>query len=76
MSNWVDEWVIMTGWGHDKAWFVDGEGLCEESWSLVLSSSREIQLWSPDFQPVSGSLGPKGREVSEDEGEAEENFLC
>ena len=37
---------------------------------------KEIQLWSPGFQPVSRSLDLGGTGVSEDQGETEGNFQC
>lgn len=62
----------MAGWSPDEAWFVDGE----EAVPGRGFQFKEIQLWSPYFQPVSRSLDLKGTEVSEDQGETEGNFQC
>lgn len=62
------------GLRHDKVLFVDGERLCEGTCKALLVQGKPCPGPQIASLLLEDSMGPKGKGVSEDGGDAEENF--
>lgn len=62
------------GLSYDKALFVDGERLCEDTCKVLVVQGKYYSGPQITNLLVEDSMSPKGKGVSEDGGEAEEIY--